>query len=210
MQLQPETVATACIWAKDWLRLPGGELNVVVFDADDTLVTLERSLQTNTELVRALYRSCLNRGAIVYIVTARLEEGRDELTRELAGVDIHAATAEKPGYLSIFMRPDMPTKSNVAARAHYDVAFFKHRCRSHIMHRLSGIKDNLWGRHPARGRRTVPGAPRMLSVGDQWWDILKDDETMDSAIEQTSLCSQCAYVVQGMEEEMVGIKLPSL
>jgi hypothetical protein len=119
----------------------------VVFDIDDTL--LSAGTGRARESVIELYQFCVDRDVRVYIVTARPESSRETTLVELAQLGIVAVSKTRRGFQWMAMMPDDYTLEQVP--------FYKLTERRAVASELG------------------PLGILMLSVGDQWWDIVGSD-----------------------------------
>lgn len=145
------TIEKVCEWgtnfAATYLDAVRPERLGVVFDIDDTL--LDARTGKKREPVHALYKFCVDKGVRVYIITARPESSRETTLIELARLGIVANSKTRGGFQWLAMIPDDYTLEQVP--------FYKLTERRAVSSELG------------------PLGILLMSVGDQWWDIVGSD-----------------------------------
>ena len=151
MQTQMAKVDVICQWAMQMVSTYRGAVSPerlgVVFDIDDTLLSSKDG--SPRERVTALYRHCVHNGIRVFIVTARPESARAATVTELEQAGIVSSAGGSQGYEWLAMMPDEYDVQNVP--------FYKLAERRAVAAELGALGILI------------------MSVGDQWWDIVGSD-----------------------------------
>lgn len=157
-----------------------GEQLCCVFDIDDTLLVDQNGNLGRNQPVCDLLHRCLRVGVRVHIVTARPESARAATRRDL-DLDV------TPGYTSLQMLPPAVPRESIG--------MWKFIARWHCTMNDAGA-----------------GAPtRMIfAIGDQWWDLLRDDEQIEHAV-KIFPSPDIPYIITAcppMEPASILVKLP--
>lgn len=182
-----DSAAAGCAWLRAYVtdvraQHPDARL-LAVFDIDDTLLVETPSGElVSNTPVVDLYHHCLNVGVKVHIVTARSRHARSATLE-----DLHGAGVE--GWRDLHMMHDRLAVD--------DVAPWKERIRWHTWIASRGDDD---------------AARLLFTVGDQWWDLLGTDETIEQAQDMYGDDENATILLThppGMEPAEILLKLPS-
>lgn len=180
----------ACRWATAYIRLMSRIGPVaIVFDIDDTLLGAEtmQPLRPTMQLYNACTRLQSMHGEnaiVIYIVSARRETETNvrETVKDLESIGVYPRHENRPGYETLEMRPQRFGVDRVHE--------FK------LMQRMRA--------------RAASAAHCLVTIGDQWWDVLPTEEDADKYSQRMPRAAG-TYILTNLppgEAATMAIKLP--